>query len=64
MLVPFQQQAKLNQKNFRISELYQLGFLLSRQLIGDHIQSLDPLDWSYSNIDQPHVPLPKAETLS
>ena len=42
MLVPLEKQPKFNQYNFRISKLYQLQVLLSRQLIGDHILSLDP----------------------
>ena len=42
MLVPLHQQPKFNQKNFRISVLYQLEVLISRQLMGDHILSLYP----------------------
>ena len=41
MQVALQQQLKFNQKNFRISKLYQLEVSLFDQLMGDHILSLD-----------------------
>ena len=51
MLVPLQQQLKLNQQNFRISELYQLEVSLSCQLMED-ILSLYP--WTISDQNKYH----------
>ena len=50
MLVPLQKQPQFHQQIFSISKLHQLEVLLSCQLMGDHILSLDPREQLHHSI--------------